>query len=255
MKKLPLWRRPCFARHVLDIGAGHNPFKGVTHLLDIDVEQGRERGWSKLVIPHSASLIVGNVEDLPLEAGAFDYVYASHVLEHVDSPERACTELMRVSRAGYVETPSPFLEQGLGLINHEPAEASFHKWLVFTLGSGQLVFEPKTPNSVFEFCSCQDGHFMREFYQSVEFAEAQHYFRRKAKTTILYWKTSFCVEVRDRTVDCNREGLACRFRGMRRAVLENCNDMLRAKRVLTLGRRFPECRSVLRKFGHRTLWV
>ena len=89
MKRLPFWRRPYFARRILDIGAGHNPFRGVTHVVEIDIHQGRERGGDALVVPGSATLIVGDGMALPFRSGSFDYVYASHVLEHVDLPELA----------------------------------------------------------------------------------------------------------------------------------------------------------------------
>lgn len=242
------------ARRVLDIGAGHNPFAGVTHILEIDPGPGRQRGGNPLTIPDSARLTVGDVQALPFVAGAFDFIYASHVLEHVDAPEAACGEIMRVGAGGYIETPSPFLEQGLALLDREPPEHWIHKWFVFT-ESGRLIFEPKTSATIAEFCSCLDGQFMREFFSSVRFDEAQHCFRRRAKTTWMYWRTRFELDVRNRTVDCRRDGRPCRFGGMRRALLASCNDPFRAGRMVRLGREFPACRLVFRKFGFRTLFV
>lgn len=255
MKRLPFWKRPYFARRILDIGAGHNPFQGVTHVLEIDPAQGGQRGWNKLLVPESSKLIVGDTTALPFQSGSFDYVYAAHVLEHVDSPESACREIMRVGAAGYIETPSPFLEQGLAWRGEKPYENGVHKWFVFSLEAGLLVFEPKTPETVSQFCSCPDGQFMREFYTSVEFGEAQHYFRRRAKTTIFYWRSTFQVEVRDRTADCTRDGRLCRFMGMKRALLANCNDVFRAPRLVRFSQTFPGCKGVFRKFGHRTVFV
>ena len=255
MKRLPVWRRPYFAGRILDIGAGHNPFQGVTHVIEIDPTHGRQRGGNSLVVPESAKLIVGDVTALPFPSGSFDYVYASHVLEHVELPEVACGEIMRIGRAGYIETPSPFLEQGLALRGLEPPENWFHKWFVFSLASDLLVFEPKTPETVSQFCSCADGRFMRDFYEAVEFVGSQHCFRRKAKTTIYYWKSSFQVEVRHRTADCQRDGQVCRFHGMKTALLANCNDLLRAPRLLRFRRAFPGCKGVFRKYGHRTVFV
>ena len=106
MKRLSWWRRPYFSRRVLEIGPGHNPFAGVTHLLERNVADGRERGGHALLVPAAAHLIVGEATVLPFAAGSFDFVYASHVLEHVDDPEAACGEMMRVAAAGYIETPS-----------------------------------------------------------------------------------------------------------------------------------------------------
>ncbi|MSR24725.1 MAG: class I SAM-dependent methyltransferase [Nitrospiraceae bacterium] len=133
MKQLPLLRRPYFSRRILEIGPGDNPFKGVTHLLEMDVHEGRERGGNALFVPKAAKLIVAEATLLPFGPGTFDYVYASHVLEHVEQPERACREIMRVGRAGYIETPSPFLEQGMALREkHRPSTG-------FTGGSYSLL--------------------------------------------------------------------------------------------------------------------
>ncbi len=255
MKQLPFLKRPYFARRVLDVGSGHNPFKGVTHVLDRDVEEGRERGGHKLVVPPSAKQVVGQAIALPFEDGSFEYVYASHVLEHVHSPDAACRELMRVGAAGYVETPSPFLEQGLALHNNESPENGWHKWFVFPAGRNQLVFEPKTTEEVSRFCSCADGRFMQEFYAGVDFRDAQHCFRRNAKTTMFYWKQSFHIEVRDHTTDCRTDQRCCRFVGMKRMLVANCNDVWRVRRVLRLRKLFPGCGDLFRKYGNRTLFI
>ena len=186
MKRLPFWRRPRFAGRILDVGAGHNPFHGATHLLEVDPNEGRERGRNPLFVPDYSRLIIGEATSLPFQGKVFDYVYASHVLEHVLLPESACKEIMRVGIAGYIETPSPFLEQGLALQNEESPEHWFHRWFVFSPRSNLIVFEPKLPHEVSIFCSCPDGQFMREFYGSVDFLASQQYFQRKAKTTIFY---------------------------------------------------------------------
>jgi len=255
MKRLPVWRRPYFAKRILDIGPGHNPFHGATHLLEMDLADGRERCGQKLVVPESAALIVGEATALPFKTGSFDYVYASHVFEHVMAPRWACNEVMRVSEAGYIETPSPFREQGLALKDEQSPEHWYHRWFVFSPDKNLLVFEPKTPEEVSRFCSCPAGEFLREFYASLDFREAEHFFRRKAKTTIFYWSGSFQYEVRDRTMDCRKDGCVCRYWGMKQALLANCHDVLRANRIRRLRKRFPECREVFRKYGHHTLLI
>lgn len=255
MKRLPWWRRPYLAKRLLEIGPGHNPFAGVTHLLERYVSDGHERGGNALLVPTSARLIVGEATVLPFAKRAFDFVYASHVLEHVEDPDQACREIMRVGAAGYVETPSPFLEQGLAIGDESSPEHWFHRWFVFSPGGNQLVFEPKSVEEVSRFCSCRDGQFLREFYAAVDFHEAQHCFRRTAKTTIFYWKGSFQVEVRERTVDCQKDSRVCRFTGMRCALVSNCNDVLRARRVLHLVQRFPGCRDLFRRYGQHSILV
>ena len=217
--------------------------------MEVDLAQRRELGYQEIFVPASAKLVVGTVESLPFQSRSFDYVYASHVLEHVNHPLKASTEIIRVGSAGYIETPSPLLEQGLVF------RETVHKWFVYSVQPDVLVFEPKTEETILEFCSCPDGQFMREFYACVEFGEAQHYFRRKAKTTIFYWRSSFKVEVRDRTADCTRDRRLCRFTGMKRALLANCNDLFRAPRLVRFSKTFPDCKGVFRKFGHRTAFV
>jgi hypothetical protein len=96
---------------------------------------------------------------------------------------------------------------------------------------------------------------MKEFYDSLDFRVAQHCIRRKAKTTIFFWKSSFVVDVADRTLNCGDGSKACRFRGMRRALVASCNDLWRAHRLLRLKRTFPNSRMVFRKYGERTLFI
>lgn len=92
MKRLPFWKRPHGARRVLDIGSGHNPFHGATNLLEIDLQEGHERGGKQVHVPESTTLTVGDISALPYRTGSFDYVYASHILEHVTDPIVACRE-------------------------------------------------------------------------------------------------------------------------------------------------------------------
>lgn len=86
-------------RRILDIGSGHRPHRDATHLLDLYLTDDTERGKRLKVL--GKLLMQGNVEALPFKDKSFDYAYACHVLEHVTDPERACSEVMRVARAGY----------------------------------------------------------------------------------------------------------------------------------------------------------
>src|SRR5690348_16352149 len=94
------FRKPS-QRRVLDVGSGHRPHEDATHLVDLLPEDDSERG--KPIQQLGLPLLLANVESLPFKDKSFDYVYASHVLEHTQNPEAACQELMRIARAGYIE--------------------------------------------------------------------------------------------------------------------------------------------------------
>lgn len=55
----------------------------------------------------------------------FDFVYCSHVLEHVRDPAKACAELMRIGKRGFIETPTRGKDLWLGT-----AAVSNHRWAV-----------------------------------------------------------------------------------------------------------------------------
>jgi SAM-dependent methyltransferase len=50
---------------------------------------------------------------MPFKDKAFDYVIAFHVLEHIATPELFLNELMRIAKAGYIETPNVMFEHFL----------------------------------------------------------------------------------------------------------------------------------------------
>jgi len=93
---------------VLEVGSGGSPYARANVLLDA-YEVTRERHWTPLVADRPT--VLGFVENLPFRDGAFDFVIASHVLEHSPDPVRFIAELQRVARAGYIETPDAFMER------------------------------------------------------------------------------------------------------------------------------------------------
>lgn len=93
---------------VLEVGSGGNPYARANVLLDA-YEATRERHWAPLIADRPT--VLGLVENLPFRDGAFDFVIASHVLEHSSDPERFLNELQRVAKAGYIEVPDAFMER------------------------------------------------------------------------------------------------------------------------------------------------
>jgi Methyltransferase domain len=80
-------------------------------------------------------------EPWPFADGQFDFSVCSQTLEDLRDPVWVCSELTRVSRAGYVETPSRLEEQAVGLHGNW-AGWTHHRWLVEHEGD-ELVFVHK----------------------------------------------------------------------------------------------------------------
>ena len=181
-------------RRVLDVGSGHRPHDDATHLVDLLPEDNSERGGAAKLL--GRSLVVATIEALPFKDQTFDYAYASHVLEHTDRPEGACEELMRVARAGYIETPSPFFEQGYNYPKPDRGW-SFHKWFVWLDGADALVFEPKTPQTIDLFCDCRHAHFIKGVYERVgDLNRVGRVLPHECRNTVLHWVDRFAYEVR-----------------------------------------------------------
>lgn len=115
---------------VLDVGCGALPFPLATHLCDLTRSDDSERLFG--TIPAlDRPFVECDVQALPFRDKAFDFVFCTHVLEHVADPVAACRELERVARRGYVECPASWIER----VFHSPD----HRWLV-DHEQGRLVF-------------------------------------------------------------------------------------------------------------------
>ena len=93
---------------VLDVGSGGNPHPRADVLID-RLSGAEHRGGDPMLIDRPA--IIGDATKLPFKDKCFDYVIASHVLEHMPNPEIFLSELQRVSKAGYIETPNFMCER------------------------------------------------------------------------------------------------------------------------------------------------
>ena len=116
---------------VLEVGSGGNPYYRANVLLDAH-EETRERHWVKLIADRPT--VIGIVENLPFRDQAFDFVIASHVLEHSANPERFLAELERVARAGYIEVPDALMERLNPYMDHR---------LEITLRDARLIIRKK----------------------------------------------------------------------------------------------------------------
>lgn len=100
---------------VLEVGAGGNPYPRANVMLDA-MESTIERNEQTLI--KDRPLVLGLCEELPFKDKSFDFIIASHVLEHTADPEKFLNELIRVGKAGYIETPEGWFEKMCAFTYH-----------------------------------------------------------------------------------------------------------------------------------------
>lgn len=100
---------------VLEVGSGSNPYFRANVLLDA-YEATQERHWTPLI--KDRPTVLGYAENLPFVDQSFDFIIASHVLEHSTDPVKFISELMRVGKAGYIEVPHAFGERISSYYDH-----------------------------------------------------------------------------------------------------------------------------------------
>jgi len=83
--------------NILDIGCGYKAHKNATVIADI-------KDFSNLY--KNKKFVQIKEKKLPFKDKEFDFVIASHVIEHVDDFEFFIQELERISSKGYIELPT-----------------------------------------------------------------------------------------------------------------------------------------------------
>ena len=73
---------------------------------------------------NNKKFILIKTKELPFNDNEFDFVFASHVIEHVDDVAFFIKELQRISKKGYIELPT-MLEDNIVLSENSSKD---HKW-------------------------------------------------------------------------------------------------------------------------------
>ena len=124
---------------VLEIGPGHSPFSKATDFCGWTME---EKGRLPNYKTADAS-----TEKLPYEDKEFDFVYCRHVIEDLWNPVNALKEISRITKAGYIETPSALCEMSKdvdGGTNVPYRGYNHHRYIVWN-DRGTLNILPKFP--------------------------------------------------------------------------------------------------------------
>jgi len=144
---------------VLEIGPGASPHPRSNVLLEYyfadEETKFLQRGCMPFTRQTKATTILYTGDNLPFKDAAFDYVIASHVLEHVPDPKNFLQEIFRVgSGRGYLEYPLPYYEY----LHDFSVHLHFIKF-----NHGSLNYLPKSETSIREFCRITDF-----FYRALE---------------------------------------------------------------------------------------
>ena len=103
--------------NILDIGCSVDAIEFAQTVADVqNLENFYQNKNKKFVI------IKG--KDLPFKDNEFDFVFASHVIEHVEDVAYFIKEIQRISKKGYIELPS-MLEDNIILSDNNIKD---HKW-------------------------------------------------------------------------------------------------------------------------------
>jgi SAM-dependent methyltransferase len=169
---------------VLDVGCGAIPFPLATHLCDLTRSDDSQRLLGAMPAL-DRPFVECDVQALPYRDKVFDFVFCTHVLEHVADPVAACREMERVARRGYVECPASWIER----VFHSPD----HRWLV-DHEQGRLVFreivedeERDVLGLQFEILRLLEDAGFRDYWQSPAV--------RRSRLVEVYWEGSLDATV------------------------------------------------------------
>ncbi|MEJ7769482.1 MAG: class I SAM-dependent methyltransferase [Chitinophagaceae bacterium] len=109
---------------VLEVGGGHNPDRRANIIVDKYANSNYHRCGDIKVLKNQ-TFIEADGEELPFKDKEFDYLICCQVLEHVENPVKFLGEQFRVSKRGFIETPS--------LLGEYLSPRKSHKWILHEL--------------------------------------------------------------------------------------------------------------------------
>ena len=158
---------------VLDIGCGYTAHKNASVVCDI-------QDLSNIYKKKKFVKLTGNI--LPFKDKEFDFIIASHVIEHVKDVEIFIKELQRVSSKGYIELPTK-LEDNLVFENKKD-----HIWhMEFDDDKNQLIISKKTQFLEPVLTVSSAKKFLKYFRQSLVLE--------------LFWENSIEFNIVDKNLD------------------------------------------------------
>lgn len=123
--------------NVLEVGGGHNPHPRSNVVVDKFTDTNYHRSGDIKVLKNQ-TFLQADGENLPFKDKEFDYVICCQVLEHVENPEKFLAEQFRVSKRGFMETPS--------LLGEYLFPRESHKWIIHEMNDITYLVDKKKIN-------------------------------------------------------------------------------------------------------------
>lgn len=102
-------------------------------------------------------------EPLPFLNKEIDFIYSRHVIEDIQNPNFALQEIIRCSKSGYIETPSPLIEITKGVDLYFGSEKCggylHHRYIIWAdIEKCEIFFLPKYSSIIDNFLQIQNFH-------------------------------------------------------------------------------------------------
>jgi len=159
------WQRKVFLKGlkasdlVLDIGSGDKPHWRADVIADKFLHDDQQRNSGRVLLDKRKLFVKADVAKLPFQDKTFDFVYCSHLLEHVDDPGQAIKEIIRVGKAGYLEVPSAGMDLFKPFISH--------LWFCHRRGNQLIFFQRESQSNFYTDVLTQFGqqYFLTPLWQ------------------------------------------------------------------------------------------
>lgn len=124
----------------VDVGSGADPIPFANILVEKFLGETNHR--SGQFATEGKVVLQGDLGALPFLDHSVDFIWCSHVLEHLEDPEVGMNELQRVARKGLAFVPTPWSEAVYQ--EHAPGHAVTHRWLCWSTGDDAVFFKCDT---------------------------------------------------------------------------------------------------------------
>ena len=166
---------------ILDIGCNLSAVEYAQTVADI-------QDFSKFYEKKNKKFVLIQNKSLPFNDNQFDFVFASHVIEHIADLSFFLSELQRISKKGYIEVPS-ILEDNIVFSKNSSED---HKWIFkFNDVEKILLVEKKKK-------------FIEPFITHGVLFEVWRKNFRSSLVLELYWENEIDYEFKNFTVDVKK---------------------------------------------------